>query len=50
MEEVMCAGIIMSREEGQKALEMIGNAHDQGYVDAPTYAAMAVDVLMRTVP
>lgn len=50
METVMCAGIIMSREEGAEALEMVGKAHELGYIDAPTYAAMAVDVLIRTVP
>lgn len=50
METVMCAGLIMSRKEGQEVLETLGKAHEQGYVDAPTYAAMAVDVLLRTVP
>lgn len=50
METVMCAGIIMSREEGAEVLKTLGNAHELGYMDAPTYAAMAVDVLIRTVP
>lgn len=50
METVMCAGLIMSREEGSKVIETLGNAHELGYIDAPTYAAMALDALMRTVP
>lgn len=50
MEINMQAGMILSKDEGKQALQMVYNAHDLGYIDAPTAFEISMDVLMRTIP
>jgi hypothetical protein len=46
----MHPGMILSREEGAQAREMIFNARQAGHIDTVTAFEMSFDVLMRTIP
>lgn len=50
METTMTPGLILSREEGKKARDLVFKAHEAGHIDAPTAFEMSMDVLMRTIP
>lgn len=49
-EDVLQPGLVLSREEGAKARQMIYDARDSGALDTITAFEMSFDVLMRTVP
>jgi hypothetical protein len=49
-ENVLQPGLVLSREEGAKARQMIYDARDSGALDTITAFEMSFDVLMRTVP
>lgn len=49
-EDVLQPGLILSREEGAKARQMIYDARDSGALDTITAFEMSFDVLMRTIP
>lgn len=49
-EDVLQPGMILSREEGAKAREMIYDARESGALDIVSAFEMSFDVLMRTVP
>jgi hypothetical protein len=50
METQMHPGLILSRDEGQAARDMIFNARQAGHIDLVTAVEMATDVITRTVP
>ena len=46
----MKPGLILSREEGAAARDMVFKAHAAGYIDTMAAFEMSMDVLMRTIP
>lgn len=48
--EDMKPGMILSREEGRAARDVVSGAYKAGYIDIVTTVEMQYDVVCRTVP